>query len=260
MEKDSTLRHALVRAVPDSVAKGLAREAPPHPLDPVLARLQHERYSRLLQDVGLEVRVLPADSRYPDCCFVEDMAVILNGCALLTRPGAPSRRGEMPSVRQALEDFFQLHEIRPPGKLDGGDVLVAGKEVLVGRSSRTNTAGIRQLEELAGGLGYSVRSAHIRGALHLKSLVTALTDRILICGERCGIEDALHGFKKIRIPDEEAFAANALRLPGERRILIAAGAPETARLLHEAGFDVTEIDLSELRKVDGSLTCLSLLW
>lgn len=260
MDEATTIRHALLRAVPDSVAKGMAREAPAHPLDPVLARIQHERYARLLKDVGLEVQVLPADPRYPDSCFVEDTAVILNGCALLTRPGAPSRRGEMPAVRQALQDAFLLHEIEPPGKLDGGDVLIVGKRVLVGRSSRTNTAGIRQLEELAGGLGYSVRTARIRGALHLKSLVTALTDDILICGERCGIEDALEDFEKIRIPDAEEYAANVLRLPGERRILIPSGAPETARLLHEAAFDVTEIDLSELRKADGALTCLSLLW
>ncbi|MBK8045014.1 MAG: N(G),N(G)-dimethylarginine dimethylaminohydrolase [Haliscomenobacter sp.] len=166
--------HAIVRDVPDAYAECLTLEAIEVPIDVPKAREQHAHFCAILAGLGLEVTRLEADETLPDCCFIEDTAVLVDDLAILTNPGAPSRIKEVEAVEQALRGIKPLAKILPPGTLDGGDVLVIGKTIYIGQSTRTNEAGIRQFAALVEPNGYTVVSVPVSGLLHLKSAVTYL--------------------------------------------------------------------------------------
>jgi dimethylargininase len=257
----SAMRHtqAIVRPPPATFAAGLS-SAPAGAPDLARALVQHRDYCEALTACGLTLTVLPADPAYPDSCFVEDPAIVTATGAMVTRPGAPSRAGEADSIAAALRSWFRdLVRMTPPGTLDGGDVCQVDGHFLVGLSGRTNEEGARQLTAFLETLGYRSSIVNIRGTeglLHLKSGMSYLGDgRIVVVPELSRLE-ALRPYELIVVPDKERYAANCLPVNG--RVLIAAGHPDLDGTLSGLGYETLPIDVSEFRKMDGSLTCLSL--
>jgi dimethylargininase len=248
---------ALTRDVSPAIAHceltHLARTA----IDPEIARAQHDAYERCLEEAGCVVQRLPADSNMPDSVFIEDTAVVFDELALVGRPGAPSRRRETQAVADAVERHRPVRQIESPATLDGGDVLCVGRIVFVGRSTRTNAAGIEQVRGLLAPYGYEARPIDVHGCLHLKSAVTAVADDVLLVNRAWIPTVDLTGFELIDVDPEEPFGANALRLAD--RVIHGAGFPRTRERLERAGIRVDSIDLSELAKAEGAVTCCSIL-
>jgi dimethylargininase len=226
-------------------------------LDVDRARGQHDAYRQMLIGAGYQVGVVPTDENCPDCPFIEDTAVVLDRLAVVTRPGAPERRGETPAVAGALSETMPIVELTEPATLDGGDVLHIGSTVFVGRSSRTNDAGIAQLAEIASSVGMRVIAAPVSKVLHLKSAVAALDDESILIAPGCTDPAVFVGYRMIEKPPGET-AASALKLH-DGSIVVTASSPVTMGLVSAAGFDVDWFDSSEFQKADGGLTCLSLL-
>lgn len=249
--------HALVRDVASSYDRCI-RAPGADVIDVGRARAQHHRYVELLARRGLEVIRLEADARFPDSCFVEDTAVVARGIAALCRSGAVSRRGEEEAVATVLSGRFDIHRIREPGTVDGGDVLRLGNRAWAGHTARTNREGIEQLAAILGPAGVEVVPVEGLGVLHLKSACTPLgDDAVLACP--ADIDTSLFaGAAIVEVPEEERYAANCLCV-GDA-VLIADGFPETRRRLEAAGYETLAIDVSEFRKGQGSLTCLSILF
>lgn len=243
---------ALVRAVPASYARCL-RESPVA-IDVARAREQHAAYLAALRDAGVELLELPADEAHPDCCFVEDTAVLVDGAALITHPGAPSRRGECAAVAAALAPHLRLTTMSTDAILDGGDVLRTGDTLHVGRSSRTDAAGVAALTAFAAPHGLTVRAVPLAAGLHLKSVVTLADPRTLVLQAGALDPAAFPGLDVIEVP--EPVGANVLALG--RRVLVSTAAPITAARLAARGLEVVRLDIEEFNKGDGAFTCLSL--
>jgi dimethylargininase len=252
--------HALLRLPGENFANGLrqGQDAP----DLELALEQHQRYCEALVDCGLSLTVLPADPQYPDGCFVEDTALVTDRGAIVTRPGAPSRRGEVDVVESALKGLFPtIPRIEAPATLDAGDVCEADGHFLIGLSARTNEAGGEQLAAHLADLGYRADIVDIRahrGLLHLKSGIAWLGDGRVLATEYLPRWPALAAYEILRVPEAESYAANALRV--NDRVLVAAGYPQTRAAIEALGFETVALDVSEFRKLDGGLSCLSLRW
>ena len=253
--------HALVRTPAGTFACGLTASGLPCP-DVTLARAQHDGYVAALAAAGVAIERLPADDRFPDGTFVEDAAIMTERGAILTRPGAPSRRGEVEGIRDALERLVPiLGTIEAPGCLDGGDVCEAGSSVLIGLSDRTNEEGASQLASLLGLVGRRAHVVDVRSIpalLHLKTGMSYLGEGRALAWETLAEQELLRGFDVVRVPPEEAYAANAIRV--NDRVFLAAGFPQTAEALAKAGFQVVTLEMSEFQKMDGGLSCLSLRW
>ena len=228
--------------------------------DYALALAQHQAYTAALERCGLAVSVLPAEPDYPDSCFVEDVAILTPRGAIITRPGAPSRQGEAETVAAALRVHYpDLARIMPPGTLDGGDVCDTGGHFLIGLSHRTNDEGARQLAAWLADLGYSCSTIDIRGIrglLHLKSGLSYIGDGRVLLTSDMPSGDALAPYEQLPVPDHERYAVNCVRI--NDRILIAAGCPQVAAMLDRDGYETIALDMSEFRKMDGGLSCLSL--
>ncbi|MEZ0369722.1 MAG: dimethylarginine dimethylaminohydrolase family protein [Candidatus Sericytochromatia bacterium] len=248
---------ALVRTVPASYADCLRSE--PVSIDPEKARAQAQNYARLLAACGVQVITLPGDEACPDACFIEDTAVVLNNeLALITHMGAPSRWPESPPVIAALKaQGLHLLVLSAPASLDGGDVMRAGKTLFVGLSGRTNAAGAEVLAKTAGPLGMKVVTLPVAQGLHLKSLITLVRPDLAVVLKDSMPLDALAAAGLSWIETDEPAGANVLAL-GQRVIVSAAAHQTHARLARESGLELHSIDVSELHKGDGALTCLSL--
>jgi dimethylargininase len=218
---------------------------------------QHGRYVQVLKDLGLEVVVLPPDGEFPDSTFVEDTALLTPRGAVITRSGAPSRRGETVAIRVTLTAYFEnIREIKAPGTVDAGDILQVESHYYIGLSERTNQSGAEQMIRILDEWDYSVSTIPLKNMLHLKSGVTYLGNNLLaVAGELIGRPEFAH-FDQINIIAEESYAANCLSINGS--ILMPAGFPVTGEAFRKTGQPVIEIDLSEFRKIDGGLSCLSL--
>ncbi len=218
---------------------------------------QHAAYVEALRGCGLAVTVLEADEAYPDSVFIEDTAVCCEKAAVIARPGANSRRGEEKTVALALADLYpRLEGIRAPGTLEGGDVMRAGDRFFVGLSGRTNEDGAQQLAAILRRHGYEALFVPLQRVLHLKTGISYLEDnRLLACGEFLR-HPLLSSFEILPVPAGEDYAANSLWVNG--RVLVPAGFPGTRRLIEDAGCDTVSLDVSEFRKLDGGLSCLSL--
>lgn len=227
-------------------------------IDPVLAARQHEDYERALAGLGCAVRRLPTGADMPDGVFIEDTAVVLDELAVAARPGAPSRRAETDAVAEALRAYRPVARVEAPGTLDGGDVLRAGRTIFVGLSSRTNREGLEQVRRLAEPLGYAVEAVEVTGCLHLKTAVTLLDDHTVLINPAWLPSGAFAGFTRVAVDPAEPFAANVLRI-GEAR-LHGAEFPRTRARLAGQGFEVHAIDMSELAKAEGGVTCCSLVF
>jgi len=248
---------ALMRGVPPTLARCELSFHERGPIDLDRAVAQHAAYAALLRALGLEVIELPADPGHPDCCFVEDVAVVLDELALLTRPGAASRRGEVEAIEAALAPFRSIETTPPPATLEGGDVLRVGHTLYVGRSARTNEAGIARLAAVAEPLGYRVVPVPVTGCLHLKSAVTALDDERLLVN-RLWLDTApLRDLELVDVAPEEPGAANVLRVAG--LVIAHPGFPRTIERVASLGYLVRPLDVSEFLKAEAALTCKSLL-
>jgi len=246
---------ALVRAPSSRLAEGIVTHISRTPVDVDLARRQHDDYRAALAGAGWSVvEVAPADD-CPDSVFVEDTMVVCGDLAVLTRPGAEERRPEIAGARAAAEALLlDVVEIEPPGTLDGGDVLQVGDRVYVGVGGRTNEAGFAQLRDHLATRGRTTTPVGLHGVLHLKSAVTALPDGTLVALPNLLDIQALPQL----LPVEEEAGSHLVPL-GDERVLIAASAPHTAALIHQLGFAPVVVDISEYEKLEGCVTCLSVL-
>jgi dimethylargininase len=252
---------AITRDVPRSITRceltHIARE--PIHFDRALA--QHEAYCHELAALGLQVIRRPADDAHPDCCFVEDTAVVLDEVAVITALGAPSRRGETPAVASVLRRYRPLLHIELPATVEGGDVLRLGKTLFCGRTSRSNDAGIAALAAAVSPFGYRVIPVPVTGCLHLKSAVTALSadgeEETLLINPAWVEPSALGRFRFLEVAPTEPEAANVLRVRGT--VLLHPGFPRTLERVARAGYTIAPSDISEFLKAEAALTCKSLL-
>jgi len=249
---------AITRAVSPSMNECELAFAERRPIDIAKAMAQHEQYVALLASLGIAVIPLPALPDSPDAVFVEDPAVVVDEVAVMTRMGVESRRAESASLAEAVARFRPLRWITEPGTLEGGDVVRIGSTLFVGRSGRSNDAGIAQLSRELEPFGYAVRAVEMHGCLHLKSACVYLGGGTVLAYR--GWVD-LAPFANCRVLDvapAEPGAADALAI-GDN-VVIPASFPETARLLESAGWRVLPIDVSELQKAEAGVTCMSLIF
>ena len=218
---------------------------------------QHQKYIQALEDCGLEVIVLDPDEEYPDSTFVEDIALITPKCAIITNPGVDSRKGETEAIREILKDFYQsLEEIHEPGTLEGGDIMMVGSKFYIGLSERTNQEGARQLISILE--RYELRSemVQLEKVLHLKTGVSYLEGGILLAAGEFLSKAEFKKYQILEVSKSEKYAANSLWVNGT--VLVPAGFPQTEEKIQYAGYPTRIVDVSEFRKLDGGLSCLSL--
>jgi dimethylargininase len=228
------------------------------PIDLERARRQHQAYERALRALGVEVHSLPEEPGLPDSVFVEDAAIVLDECALITRPGAASRRLETESIALALSPYRSLFTIQAPGTLDGGDVLTVGRTIFVGLSSRSDQVAIDQVQALLAPYGYMIKGIQVTGCLHLKSAVTQVATDTLLLNPAWIDRANFPTMKLIETDPSEAYAANALMVGAT--LITQPAYPKTRARLEAAGIHTDLLDESELGKAEGALTCCSLLF
>jgi dimethylargininase len=250
---------AIVRKPGATFVDGLTTAAAGAP-DLAEALRQHDLYCDALRRCGLSVLTTTTDDRYPDGTFVEDTAVIAGKMAVVTWPGAPTRQGEITSIEAALGRYeLELHRIASPGTVDGGDICQAEKHFFVGQSNRTNAEGARQLAKIVAAYGYTSSVIDIRqcrSLLHLKSGLTYLGDDRMLVTAEVPVSEELSRYELVQAPAGEEYAANCIRV--NEHVLVATGYPRLAHRLTELGYDLISLDVSEYRKMDGGLSCLSL--
>jgi dimethylargininase len=252
-------KYAITRRPGANFADGLTTSGLGAPqVDLTLA--QHRAYCLTLCQCGLELVELEADLDYPDSTFVEDAAVLVKDCAVLTNPGADSRKGEVAAIRSVLERYFdQIETITAPGTLDGGDICEAGTHFFIGLSDRTNEEGAAQLSRILASRGYtsSTVSIHgIKGILHLKSGITYLGGGRMVLIDALVGHEAFKSYTVIRVAEQENYAANCLMV--NDAVLVPAGFPLLRAELERNGYKTIPLEMSEFQKMDGGLTCLSL--
>jgi dimethylargininase len=249
---------AVTRAVSPALAECELTHLPRDPIDVVKAIADHEHYETALRSLGAWVVRAPEEPALPDAVFVEDTALVLDDVAIITRPGAPSRRPEIESMARVLSVYKSLQRIQPPGTLDGGDVLAVGRTVYVGLSSRTNHDGLAQLETLLSERGYEVIPVPVTGCLHLKSAVTQVADNLLLMNDRWVRPDRFAAIEVVTVAPAEPAGANALRIGAA--VIYPAHYPETAERLDRLGVRVVPVPCGELAKAEGGVTCCSVLF
>ncbi len=249
---------AITREVSPSLGDCELSFVPRHPIDVDRARVQHAAYCHVLEACGCEVIALPAEPGLPDSVFVEDAAIVLDELAIITRPGATSRRDEAASLTPALGAFRRLETIQAPATIDGGDVLCIGRDIHVGQAARSNAEAIAQLRAMVAPHGYRVHGVATHGCLHLKSAVTQVADDTLLIQPAWVDASLFGGFRLIEVDPGEAHAANALRI-GDN-VVYPDSFPRTARRLADAGIALKTVDVSELQKAEGATTCCSLVF
>jgi dimethylargininase len=248
-------RHAIVRKPGIDCAQGLTTVGLGPPDYHKLCK-QHDAYVKVLDSLGLEIYALEALPGYPDAYFVEDVAIITPKVAVITNPGAPARQGEEDGIEDLLSDFMETIRIQPPGTVEGGDVLMVGNHFFVGISDRTNEEGARQLGTILENHGHTWRPVAVGAGLHLKSSINyAGGNRLIVTQDFAGREE-IEGYEQFVLDADEAYAANTLLV--NDTLIMPAGYPRTGAKLGEFGLDIIEIDVSEIRKMDGGLTCMSL--
>lgn len=249
--------HAITRAPSPNLAACELTHLERTTIDADRAAAEHEAYERTLQELGCTVEQLPAEAELPDSVFVEDTAVVLPEVAVITRPGAASRRPETASIAAALARYREIRAIEAPATLDGGDVLRMERTLHVGRTSRSNAAGIDQLRNILAPFGYTVRGVDVQGCLHLKSAVSWLGDDTVLLNPHWVDETLFDGMHIIHVHPEEPHAGNVLRIGST--LLCAAAHRRTHECLEKAGFSVRLVDITELARAEAGMTCSSLV-
>jgi len=251
-------RIAITRGLSSSIARCELTHLSRQRIDFGLANAQHRAYEALLSHLGCDVRRLAPDPEYPDSVFVEDVAIVLDELAVITRPGAVSRRGETTAIARAVEPFRPLYFVEAPGTIDGGDVLTLGRTIYVGESTRTNAAAVAQLRRIVDPHGYDVVPVPVRGALHLKSGVTSVADRTLLINRAWVEPHAFAEFQLIDVDPSEPGGANALRVG--TTVVYPTAFRKTRERLEADAIRTAVVDASELAKAEGGLTCCSLIF
>ncbi len=221
------------------------------------ALLQHEFYVQALESCGLEVLSLPPDEKYPDSTFMEDVALLTPQCAIITNPGAPSRKGEIQGLREIMREYFSnIEQVEAPGSVEAGDIMMVGDHYYIGLSERTNQAGASQMIGFLEKYGLTGSFIELKQVLHLKTGVAYLeNNNLLACGEFL-THPEFQKFNILEIEASESYAANCIWVNG--KVLLPAGYPVARNTIHSAGYEILEVDTSEFRKLDGGLSCLSL--
>ncbi len=249
-------KNAIVRKPGASLVYGISGSDLGKP-DFALARIQHEKYVRALESCGVLVTVMEAADAYPDSVFIEDTAVLTAHGAIITRPGADSRFGEEESVAEVLTNFYQdIVRIESPGTVDGGDVMQVEDHFYIGLSNRTNQAGADQFIAILNKIDYGGSVVPLKEVLHLKTGINYIGNQTLLTAGEFIDHSKFAQYKKIMVLPEEAYAANSLRV--NDTVIVPAGFPDTAAKIEQEGFNIMTLDLSEFRKLDGGLSCLSL--
>ncbi len=249
---------AITREVSPRMGQCEISHIPRRTIDIDLAKVQHGQYERALRRLGCQVRRLPEAPELPDSVFVEDTAVVLDELAIVTRPGAESRRDETHRISEVLGEYRAIKKIEYPGTLDGGDVLQIGRVLYVGMTQRSNGPGVEQLNDILSAYHYEVVEVPVEGCLHLKSAVTHVGEGTLLINRSWVNEKLFKGMAFIDIDPDEPYAANTLLVGG--KLIYPAAFPKTCRLLEDRGFSVKTIDASELQKAEGAVTCCSLIF
>ena len=246
---------AILRTPGPDFARGLTTATGPAPGYALLLR-QHAAYARALAGLGLDLEVLDPLPGFPDAYFVEDAALVFPELAVQTRPGAPARRGEAQALAPVLARHRRVVALEAPATLDGGDVLQVERQVFVGLSERTNSAGAEQLLAVLAPSGYRVVPVPVAAGLHFKSSVTWVGERTLLATEAFRDRPELAGYRILTAPPGEEYACNTLLVNGT--LMVPAGYPGTRERLEALGLPILELDTSEARRMDGGLTCMSL--
>ena len=228
------------------------------PIDLPRAARQHDDYCEALRGLGVIVEELSENESYPDACFVEDTAIVVDELAIICSMGVASRRGETMLIERELSKYRDIAHISLPATIEGGDVLRIGKKIFIGRSSRTNLEGIEGLTRILEPYGYRVVPVQTKGSLHLKSACTAIDEETLFVNPEWVELDAFRGFKLAYTPAEEPWSANILRVGTS--VCVQAGFPRALELLERMAERVEVIDISELRKAEAGLTCSSIIF
>ena len=249
---------AITRAVSASLASCELTWLPREPIDIDKAIAEHHAYERCLADLGARVISLPALDSHPDAVFVEDPAIVLDEVAVITTMGCESRRGERESLAAAIAPFRPLIHMRDPAMLEGGDVMRVGRQLFVGLSARTDAAGVEQLASELASFGYEVLPIELRGCLHLKSACCCIGEGVVLVNRGWVDTAPFAHYRLIDVAESEPGAANALRI-GET-VVMPDAYPATAGLLRRAGFQVVELEMTELMKAESGVTCSSLVF
>jgi dimethylargininase len=248
---------ALTRAVSPLLGDCELTHIEREPIDIRLAEQQHGDYEQALEQMGYTIRRLPEAPHLPDGVFVEDTAVVFPEVAVITRPGAESRRPETGSMADVLGEYRELHFISEPGTMDGGDILVLGKSVYTGLSQRTNTDGVQQLADILKPFSYSVTGVPVSGCLHLKTGIAPIEPGLLLINPEWIDESLFPGYRCEAIHPDEPYGANVM-MRGNKALCPAAF-PHTVDWLEKRGFEVIVIDQSEMKKAEAGLTCCSVI-
>lgn len=248
--------NAIVRKPCPGISEGLSSSGLGKP-DYALAAKQHENYIAALKELGLTVKVLEPNDLFPDSTFIEDIALCTPSCAIITNPGAPSRRGEIKGMKEVLAGFYNvIEEISSPGTIEAGDIMMTGNHYYVGISARTNKEGSEQFISLLRKNRMNGSVIHLKNMLHLKSGLSYLeNNNLLVAGEFVN-RGEFEKYNRIIVPEDELYAANSLWINGT--VIVPEGFPQTRRKIEMAGYKTIALDVSEFRKVDGGLSCLSL--
>jgi dimethylargininase len=252
---EAYFKTAITRKPGKSFAQGLTTSNFGAPAFDLVVK-QHDAYIQTLKSIGLEVIVLEEQPDYPDAHFVEDTAVVTPDVAVIARPGAIPRQGEEDTIAPVLDRYRKTDRIAVPGALDGGDVLMVGSHFFIGISERTNKDGAGQLGKILEEHGNSWETIPVGAGLHLKSSINYLGNNTLIVTEEFAHKEALKGYDKIIVDVDEVYAANTLWI--NDHLLTPKGFPNTRKKLDALGLEIIELDMSEARKMDGGLTCLSI--
>lgn len=249
-------KNAIVRSPAPSIINGLTSANLGKP-DFEKACEQHSLYVDILERMGLIVEVLPGNDLFPDSTFIEDVALCTDKCVVITSPGAISRRGETDNMHNVLSKYYDnIESITLPGTVEAGDIMMTGNHFYIGISERTNNDGADQMLKILEKYGMTGSKVHLKKMLHLKSGVSYLENKtMLVCGEFVNNE-AFKQFNRIVVDSEESYAANSLWING--KVIVPEGFPKTREKIEMAGFETLTLDVSEFRKVDGGLSCLSL--
>jgi dimethylargininase len=247
---------AIVRTPGKSIVNGLTSAGLGLP-NYELALIQHASYVDALKQCGLEVLVLDADEQYPDSTFIEDVALLTRECAIITNPGAPSRKGEVHDIKNVVCKFYtNIEEIHSPGTVEAGDIMMVGSHFYIGLSERTNEEGARQIIHILEKYGMTGSTVKLNDVLHLKTGVSYLGHNNLVaCGEFISKPD-FEFFNILKIDEDEAYSANCIWV--NEKVIIAKGYPKARKIIENVGYPIIEVDVSEFRKLDGGLSCLSL--
>ena len=252
------MKIAITRQVSPAINQCELTHITRQPINYERACAQHKQYEEALHSLGMKIISLDAEADLPDSVFVEDVALVLDECAVMLNPGASSRRPEVASVEKALASYREIFHIQPPGTVDGGDILRVDKTINIGLSSRSTEDAIEQLRAILEPRGYQVRAVNVTGCLHLKSAVTQVSEDTLLINPKWVLKEVFSGMQFIEVDPSETYAANAVLV--DDVIIYPSSFPKTRAKLEQAGINLLVVDADELAKAEGAVTCCSLIF